>query len=149
MNKEEEFLKALEEWKDKTLSPYCLDECTKFCCNLESIPLIEEELIRVLGKEPEDFSSHQHPDNPEIFIFKGICPQYEKETRQCQIRDERPKACRNYPFVVQFFGDLGLVGVTEGCQYFNSFERLKQLEEQFAQYSVTVSRIFEKPLRNR
>jgi len=132
------FREEFAEWKEVYLSPFCLEQCTKTCCDLSqiSIDLNEQELARLMGREPSNPLEFQ--TSPMHYTYKDICPQYNPEDRKCQIHENRPRACRNYPFHIKL-SDIEFqswLGVLPSCQYART--HLTELKDFAAQHGIVV-----------
>ncbi len=141
---EEEFLQALEEWKEENLSPYCLNQCQRTCCDLSPAVYVKKRtLITLLGYEPEDLSKYSAHPLEDAFMLKGLCPQYDPETKRCQIRDRRPDFCRLYPFEIQFISDKivnGWLILDKRCQFSHDEKEIDKLIKFSAGYGMVVLR---------
>lgn len=140
---------ALVKWGEENISQYCLTECQKTCCNFgtHGVSISKTTLLTLLSKEekkrleqdPQRINMYKdHPMGGQ-YRLTGICPQYDPETKHCQIREERPGMCRIYPFSVELFPDpiwKGRVIIKPGCSASKNPDIINKLTEFAAKYDV-------------
>lgn len=143
----ERFLKAFDEWKTDIFSRFCLNKCETTCCDLSQtfLKTPKEELIKILGKEPEDLKKYEIIEYGFMkYQYKeGVCPQYDKQTKKCRIYAERPEGCRAYPFWLyeKKHSKGGLILVQTACFFSEEHKEFKDLCEFGAEYSMTAEKL--------
>ena len=140
---------ALVKWGEENISPYCLSKCQKTCCDFGAhgisiskatlLKLLSQEEKERLEKNPQKMNLYKdHPFGSQ-YRLTGVCPQYSPETKQCQIREERPGMCRIYPFSVEMFPDpvwKGRVIIKPGCPASKDQDLISKLTEFAANYDI-------------
>lgn len=138
------FWQAFKEWEREVLSPYCLNECERPCCDLSRLKMSmrKKNLIALLGFEPVDLYPFK-TDKEGLFTYnEGFCPQFDSAMRRCNIYDhpDRPTACKRYPFIINLNpapGEKGYITLHKFC-HFNSSEKIHSLDPLSEKYQVDV-----------
>ncbi len=97
-----------------------------------------EELFAVLGYQPINLADYTTNVLDVYKITKGICPQYEEDTRRCKIYEHphRPEACRRYPFVTRNGSGERGIGVRASCEFTRTREGLMEFMEFVAEHDL-------------
>lgn len=119
----EQFRTEFKQWKEEHLNPYCKDQCQTNCCDLSksTIELLPDELVRVF-----DDNHGYRQVGPYAFKFDGLCPQYDPEKKICKIYDQRPHACRNFPFKINFTDPI-TIDIDTYCEFSKQDKLLEDL----------------------
>lgn len=131
---------------DEPLFPCITAPCDARCCDAAEVPLLDSDILRLeaaTGRPAEDFVDAD--DGWRVLkgtgteggcVFLGTIHMGTKSARGCTVHDERPEACRYYPFILRGEADPQ-VGRDTLCPFRSDFtpppdvrERLLSLERQ-------------------
>ena len=106
----------IEDWKDKYLSPFCLDGCVDSCCTRHTrIRMNREQVKEAYGIEDTEelieailsmdmFPSLNNPGMFEVPTHNGPdmphCIAYNPKTKKCKLQHNKPRDCRIFPVYV-------------------------------------------------
>lgn len=104
---------ALENWKEKYLSPFCINICGGHCCKIENVKIKVnkkqiDEIKKITERPNLDLTKDKVDNEPEMFWIKtyedSLCPHclaFDPDTKLCKIQHQKPEMCLQFPLIIK------------------------------------------------
>jgi Fe-S-cluster containining protein len=147
---EKRFSEKFEKWKTEKLSPFCQKKCTETCCDLRevSIYLYLDELQRIIGnwnKRLPNYIVDRDPSETggrQVYCYKqpDFCEQFDEKNKTCKIYEQRPLACKSYPFGYSSERNVPLphIAIAKGCSLGPKTEEFKDLQNIASEFGIEI-----------
>ena len=127
------FEAEFDRWKAEDLGPYCFTKCDRTCCDMRNVSLHvnKDELIKLFGRNIINENPKKtgirtaNPKGTYCVETKDYCPKFDPATRKCIDYNNRPKSCREFPFLVE----SGAITIKTGCPLDDRSVEYKKLAE--------------------